>query len=439
MKKQTFDFVPFSKKQLKIMTWWNDASPVTALDGIVADGAIRSGKTLSMSLSFVIWALENFDGETFIMCGKTVLSFRRNVLSGLTKMLAANGYEVQERRSDNMFTVKRNDTENQFIIFGGQNEGSQDLVQGITAAGAFFDEVALMPESFVNQATGRCSVEGSKLWFNCNPGSPAHFFKTGWIDERKDKSLLYLHFTMDDNPSLSEKTKARYRAMYSGVFRRRFIMGEWALADGAIYPMFDPDLHVVDAPPHEIGEAPIMRRLWVGIDYGHANPTVFLLIGEGVDNRAYVLREYYHKGAGGADSAEMTSKSPRAYSSDLKEFLTQSAKEYGTNLRHICIDPSAAGFINQLYEDGVAYIRRANNTVLEGISLVSSMIENDRLRVLSCCKHTIEEMSSYAWDSKAALAGEDKPVKVNDHCADALRYGLMDDQKYWEGKMSAWI
>lgn len=169
MKKQVFKFQPFSKKQRKVLNWWCDNSPVKDADGIIADGAIRSGKTISMCLSFVMWSMSNFDGQNFGMCGKTIGSFRRNVLFWLKLMLRSRGYSVTDHRADNLLVVSRGDVENFYYIFGGKDERSQDLVQGITLAGVFFDEVALMPESFVNQATGRCSVDGSKMWFNCNP------------------------------------------------------------------------------------------------------------------------------------------------------------------------------------------------------------------------------------------------------------------------------
>ena len=226
-KRPIFKFQPFSRKQRQIFTWWADKSPVKDAVGIIADGAIRSGKTVSMSLSYVMWAMSKYDGQNFIMAGKTISSFKRNVLQNLKLMLTSRGYHWIYHISGefpNMLEVTRNGKTNYFYIFGGKDEGSQDLVQGITAAGAFFDEVALMPESFVNQATGRCSVEGATWWFNCNPARPMHWFKLEWIDKRKKKRLLYLHFTMDDNLSLSEKVKEKYREMYAGVFYLRYII-----------------------------------------------------------------------------------------------------------------------------------------------------------------------------------------------------------------------
>lgn len=196
-KRPIFKFQKFSRKQRQVFTWWADSSPVKDKDGIIADGAIRSGKTVSMSLSYVMWAMERHDGQNFIMAGKTISSFKRNVLQNLKLMLTSRGYRWDYHISGdlpNMLEVTKKGKTNYFFIFGGKDEGSQDLVQGITAAGAFFDEVALMPESFVNQATGRCSVEGRKFWFNCNPAGPMHWFKLNWIDKCRKKKLLYLHF-----------------------------------------------------------------------------------------------------------------------------------------------------------------------------------------------------------------------------------------------------
>ena len=151
-----FHFTPFSVKQKKVLTWWCEKSPMNNKDGIIADGAIRSGKTLVMSLSYVIWAMENFNAQNFGMCGKTIASFRRNVLSFLLLVLNGRGYKTDYRRTDNRLTVTKGSVSNDFWIFGGRDESSQDLIQGMTLAGCLFDEVALMPQSFVNQATARC-------------------------------------------------------------------------------------------------------------------------------------------------------------------------------------------------------------------------------------------------------------------------------------------
>lgn len=406
--KQFFKFQPFSKKQRKVLNWWTEDSPVKDYDGIIADGAIRSGKTVSMSLSFVLWAMCSFNGQNFAMCGKTIGSFRRNVLFWLKLMLRSRGYRVTDHRADNLVVISRGSVENYFYIFGGKDERSQDLIQGITLAGVFFDEVALMPESFVNQATGRCSVDGSKYWFNCNPDGPYHWFKQNWIDKRKEKHLLYLHFTMDDNLSLSEKVKARYRSMYTGVFYRRYILGLWAMAEGIIYDMFGEERHVAD--PETFSDLLLDGNRYVSCDYGTQNATVFLLWNQGKDGIWYCTREYYYSGR-----EEGQQKTDAEYADDLESWLS------GTDINAVIVDPAAASFIAELTKRGYRVIK-AKNDVADGIRLVATKLNLLKIVFSNICQDTIKEFASYIWDAKAAEHGEDKPVKQYDHAMDAVRY-----------------
>lgn len=404
----TFHFKPFSQKQKKILTWWMDNSPAKDADGIIADGSIRSGKTVSMSLSFVIWAMESFDGENFAMCGKTIGSFRRNVLTILKLMLKSRGYSVKDHRADNMVEVGRKGIVNYFYIFGGKDERSQDLIQGITLAGLFCDEVALMPESFVNQATGRCSVEGSKFWFNCNPEGPYHYFKVNWIDRADEKNLLYLHFTMDDNLSLSEKIKNRYRSMYSGVFYQRYILGLWVVAEGIIYDMFDKGKHAKNII--DFFSELLKRECYVSCDYGTQNATVFLMWNKGIGGRWYCVREYYYSGR-----EEKKQKTDEQFTKDMIDFIGDA------KVRAIIVDPSAASFIAALREKGLPVLK-AKNDVLDGIRTVARLLNEEKIIFSDSCKETLKEFASYVWDEKACERGEDAPVKANDHCMDAIRY-----------------
>lgn len=408
MKVNVFRFQPFSLKQRKVLNWWCNASPVNTADGIIADGAIRSGKTLSMSLSFVMWAMTSFRDQNFGMCGKTIGSFRRNVLASLKLMLRSRGYHVVDHRLDNLVTITRGDVRNDFYIFGGKDERSQDLVQGITLAGVFFDEVALMPESFVNQATGRCSVAGSKFWFNCNPAGPYHWFKSDWIDDRDEKSLLYLHFTLDDNESLSEEIKDRYRHMYTGVFYRRYVLGQWCMAEGVIYDMFDETKHVQSI--RQIAPKLLAGPLYVSCDYGTQNATVFLLWNKGRDGKWYCVREYYYSGR---DHGKQ--KTDTEYANDLTAWLDEA------KTRAVIVDPSAASFIAELRKRGFKVIK-AKNDVSDGIRTVGTMLNRGKLVFSESCKNTRMEFASYVWDDKAAARGEDQPVKDHDHAMDAMRY-----------------
>ena len=407
-KLQVFKFQSFSLKQKKVLTWWCDTSPVKDKDGIIADGAIRSGKTVCMSLSFIMWAMLRFKGQKFAMCGKTIGSFRRNVLFWLKLMLKSRGYRVVDHRSDNLVEISRGKVTNYFYIFGGKDERSQDLIQGITLAGVFFDEVALMPESFVNQATGRCSVDGSKYWFNCNPDGPYHWFKTNWIDEAKKKNLIVLHFTMEDNLSLSEQIKARYRSMYSGVFYKRYILGLWAMAEGIIYDMFDVDRHVKKVV--DFARLLIDGGRYVSIDYGTQNAMVFLLWNKGIDKKWYCTREYYYSGR---DKGKQ--KADSQYADDLEKWLE------GTPVKAIIVDPSAASFITELNNRRYKTMK-ADNDVEDGIRLVSTLLNTEKIAFSQSCINTIKEFASYIWDPKAADRGEDKPIKQHDHAMDAVRY-----------------
>ena len=394
-----FRFKPFSRKQKQVLTWWLPESGVSHAEGIIADGAIRSGKTVCMVLAFVQWSMATFNEENFGMCGKTVGSFRRNVISVLKKMLTARGYEYSDKRSENLIVITRGDVTNYYYIFGGKDESSQDLIQGITLAGVLLDEVALMPRSFVEQATGRCSVTGSKFWFNCNPAGPEHWFKKEWIDKREEKGMLCLHFTMEDNLSLGEKIKARYRALDSGVFYRRFILGEWCMAEGLIY-QFDPDAHIAKELPED-------GWWYISCDYGTMNPFSAGLwcVNNG---RAVRVAEYYYSGRG---SSRM--KTDEEYYQELEKLAGDRV------IQSIVVDPSAASFIATIRQHGRFSVRKAKNDVLPGVRLTASMLQAGVIKIGADCKDAIREFGLYRWEEKGEV---DKPVKENDHAMDDIRY-----------------
>lgn len=400
-KKQGFNFKPFSVKQKKVLTWWCPDSPVKDMDGIIADGAIRSGKTLSMSLSYVLWAMNSFNQQNFGMAGKTIGSFRRNVLFWLKLMLRSRKYTVIDHRSDNLLIVSKGSVTNHFYIFGGKDERSQDLIQGITLAGMFFDEVALMPESFVNQATGRCSVDGSKFWFNCNPDNPRHWFKVNWIDKAEEKHILYLHFTMDDNLSLSEKIKARYRGMYVGVFFKRYIEGLWCVAEGLVYSMFDEDKHVTKERMKGAHE------YVVSVDYGTVNPfSCGLWAFDG--RRSIREQEIYYD-----SRAEGKRLDDEAYYKMMDEMIGDRRVEF------IIVDPSAASFIEVIKKYAKYVVKGADNDVLDGIRVVTTMLNKGMIQIHKSCENSINEFGLYCWDEDS---GDDVVIKENDHAMDDIRY-----------------
>lgn len=415
--KAVFRFKPFSRKQRKVLNWWCRSSPVRDYNGIIADGAIRSGKSVAMSLSFVIWAMSEFEACNFAMCGKTIGSFRRNVLFWLKLMLRSRGYSVSEQRTENLVIVKRNNVQNYFYVFGGKDERSQDLIQGITLAGVFFDEVALMPESFVNQATGRCSVDGSKFWFNCNPGSPAHWFKTGWIDKRADKRLLYLHFTMDDNLSLTEAVKERYRGMYTGVFFKRYILGEWKSADGVIYRQFadDPERFILDEVPADI----IIGTM--GLDFGgNGSAHAGCLVGITRGYRSIViLGEYYRK--------EVID--PGTLTDDVCGFVQRSQAQ--VRATSIWCDSAETTLIKGIRTEVFARhipveVRNARKgEIIDRIRLCDMLMSQGRFFIMRRCRHTIAALSEAVWDSKSPT--RDRRLddgSTNIDSLDALEYAL---------------
>ena len=421
MKAALFKFRPFSNKQMQILRWWKEKSPYHDYDGIIADGAIRSGKTLSMSLSFVMWAMYTFNGEQFGLCGKSIGSLRRNVINPLVKMLPLLGYHAQDKRSENCLIISWRGKTNSFFMFGGKDESSQDIIQGITLAGILLDEVVLMPESFVNQATSRCSVEGAKLWFNCNPGNRMHFFKLQWINQYKRKRLLYLHFTMDDNLSLSEKTKSRYRNMYVGTFYRRYILGEWVSADGLIYDMWSDENTFADDDKAwvEVCKEKWKCRRFIACDYGTTNPMVFLDVYDDGDT-FWIENEYYY------DSRKhQQQKTDSEYANDFEEFVGHDMSV------EVILDPSAESFRVELMNRGYR-VRGANNDVLDGIRYMSTFIRKRKLRVRKDgCPAFRREIEAYIWDEKAVQRGEEKPVKVGDHAMDACRYLLRTVVNRW--------
>jgi len=229
----------YSEKQEVVMSWWRADSEYFDREAILCDGAVRSGKTLAMGISFFQWAMTCFCGKKFGICGKTIGSVRRNLLSAVRPWLERGGMEWKEKRSENLLVVKWQEKENEFYLFGGKDESSADYIQGITLAGVLLDEAALMPRSFVEQALARCSETGSRIWFNCNPAGPRHWLYTEWIQEAEKRNCLRLHFTMEDNPGLTEQVRQRYRKLYSGVFYQRYILGLWVQAEGRVYDFFD--------------------------------------------------------------------------------------------------------------------------------------------------------------------------------------------------------
>lgn len=380
--------------------WWMDESPYHDYEMVIAEGSIRAGKTIAMIDSFIMWSIHQHQNQSFIIAGKSIGALKRNVLKPLFEILLAKGIKYKYHRSDHYVQIGTNI----FYCFGANNESSQDVLQGLTAAGAYLDEVALMPKSFVDQAIGRCSVEGSRYFFNCNPAGPYHWFKTEFIDKAEEKKAYLLHFTMDDNLSLSEKVKDRFKRMFSGVFFKRYILGLWVMAEGIVFDMFSEDEHKVKTEDRPY------TQLYISIDYGTQNPTTFGLWGL-YNNTWYKVKEYYYDAR-----KEGSQKTDEDYYEDLVEFTS------GYQITRVIIDPSAASFIATIKKHGKFVVKKAKNDVLKGIRSMATAIKKKKILYNDCCIETFREFSSYVWDEKATERGEDKPVKQNDHCLDGDRY-----------------
>ena len=391
-------FRRFSPRQRQVLTWW--CAPETRdREAIICDGAVRSGKTLCLGLSFFCWAMGSFRGQRFGLCGKTAVSLRRNLLETVRPALEELGFRWEERVSRNQVKVRFGGWENTFYLFGGKDEGSAALIQGITLAGALLDEAALMPRSFVEQAAARCSVEGSRLWFSCNPEGPEHWFYREWVRKAEERNALYLHFTMADNPALSPAVRRRYERGFSGTFYRRFVLGEGAAAQGRVYDFFDGNW----VRPVPEGE---MERWRISCDYGTVNPASFGLWGlrEGT---WYRVKEYYY------DSRRTgAQKTDGEYADALGELAG------GRRIEKVVVDPSAASFIELLRRRGWP-VERADNDVLAGIRTTAELLRQGKLAICAPCADAIREFSLYCWDERAA---GDRVKKAHDHAMDDIRY-----------------
>ena len=388
----------FSKRQILAMTWWNRPS-LKDYDAIICDGAVRSGKTVAMTDGFFLWSMANFSGQIFGICGKTVVSLRRNIIVHLQQWLG-DVLEIRELRSESKLVVSNGKGHvNTYYLFGGENESSCKLIQGITLAGVLLDEAALMPRSFVEQACARCSVPGSRLWFNCNPEGREHWFYKEWIQKREQKNVLRLHFTMADNPGLDPRIRIRYESMYTGLFYKRYILGLWCTAEGLVYE-FDADKHITTRLPER-------GRYYISVDYGTRNPFsagLWCVAG----GRAVRLREYYHSGR---ESGTM--RTDEEYYREIVKLAG------GLPIEQVIVDPSAASFIATIRTRGRFPVRKARNEVLSGIRLVSEMLRAGILQFSTACKDSVREFGLYRWEENGT---QDKPCKENDHAMDDIRY-----------------
>ena len=398
--------MPISEKQKRIM-----AFPYTNFDCIICDGAIRSGKTVFMMLSFVDDAMRRYNNQRFGICGKTVDSTVKNIIMpylGLT--YAKDKYSIQWKRSDKLLIISNGERTNYFEVFGGKDESSFMLIQGRTLAGVLLDEVALQPRSFVEQALARCSVAGSKLWFNCNPDSPQHWFYLEWVCQPEKHNAIRLHFHLEDNPALDEAIIGRYKSLYTGVFYQRYILGEWVLAEGLVYNFGEENI---------TDEQPQGAEYYISIDYGTLNPFSAGLWSVTGD-KAVRIKEYYYDGR---------KKQKQLTDEEYCDAIEELAKGY--DIKRVIVDPSAASFIAALRKRHF-HTQQANNDVVDGIRRTAVYLRDGNIKIYRSCVDAIREFGLYRWDEKAT---EDKVIKENDHAMDEIRYFCNTIMKNKVGKV----
>lgn len=413
-------YVAFSKKQLQLLTWWTNESPYHDLNGVIAEGAIRAGKTIIMGLSFILWSMQKSSDINYAICGKTVASTRRNIIEPLIEMLKQRKFKVINRKTEGKLIVIKNNNKNTYYIFGGKDEGSASLIQGITLGGVLFDEVALMPRSFVEQAMARCSVNGSKYWFNCNPEGPQHWFYVEHILKWKERKYIRIHFCLEDNPSLSKERIDNYKSLYTGIFYKRFILGEWAFANGIVYDMVTDENFYYNSNRESVVPIKIIEndiKPYYGVDFGTANPQVYLEVYKYVDYAKkemcfYVENEYYWN-----SRKKLMQKTPDEYVSDFNNWC----KEFS----YLIIDPSATPLKAAHRKYGHNVINAKNN-VEEGIIGLSTLFANKMIKInKDNCPNLCAELGLYRWNEKKLNNGVEEVLKENDHCCDALRYAIM--------------
>jgi len=363
------------------------------------EGAVRSGKTYISLWRFLTELVEGPEGE-YALITRTYDSFKRNVLPELTKMIGMEAKYMKGNRELHIFgkTVH---------IIGADDERAEAKIRGPTFSGAYVDEITIIPQSVFKMLLSRCAMRGAKIFGTTNPDSPYHWLKQDFLMDNPD--VQSWQFSLDDNPELNKEDREYLKRQYKGLWYQRFIEGKWVQAEGSVYDHFDEKIHVINTAPS------YSCSYFVGIDYGTTNPCSFVLIGHDPSKypNFWVADEYYY------DSRKhQRQKTDTEYAEDLKKFIE------GKPLKAIYIDPSAVSFRLELQKQGINDLYEAENEVLDGIRFVSQMLLNGTLKILSHCKHIIQEIQSYVWDEKATLRGEDKPKKENDHALDAIRYAL---------------
>lgn len=388
-------------------------------------GAVRSGKTISSLLRWLMFVQDAPRGGALVVSGRTYDTVFRNIFGPLTDPTVTG--EVADLISYTRGAPTARILDREIEIITANDAKAEARIRGLTCAGMYLDEATLVPEPFWTQSLARLSVPGSMMFATTNPGSPAHWLRKKYLLRAGETGMRNFHFTLDDNPALDPQYVAWLKSTYTGLWYRRFIEGAWCFAEGAIYDMFDEATCVVDIVP------PIREWLCVALDYGTTNPLHAVLLGLGVNNVLYVVSEYRYDSR--AEGRQLTDVE---YSARLRQWLNNvrlpGSQIRGPKPRYVVVDPSAASFKVQLYTDGWSPVDGANS-VSDGIRLVSVLFQTGKLKIHSSCKGLIAEIPGYSWSEPHAQRGEDVPVKADDHGADALRYACMTTRALWQQRI----
>ncbi|MEU6342207.1 PBSX family phage terminase large subunit [Streptomyces sp. NPDC046977] len=388
----------------------------------LSEGSIRSGKTFSSLLRWLVYVATAPRGGELAVVGRTRDSINRNVFGPLMdpSLFGSLAKHVHYTNGASTATILGRTIH----ILGASDAKAEKVLRGLTCAGAYIDELTVISEDFFQQLLGRCSVDGAQIFATTNPDSPAHWVRRRFLDRLgKLEDWRVWHFQLDDNPALSEKVKNRYKRMYTGLWFRRFILGEWVAAEGAVFDMWDPARHVV---PWQ--RLPAMQRmLALGSDYGTTNASTGLLLGLGADRRLYLVDEWRHDPLHA--QARLTDGQ---LSASLRDWMTEPHLPNGGPAwpEWVAVDPAAASFRLQLFRDGLTS-HEADNDVLRGITMLATLLAEGQLLVSDRCEGFIREAPGYSWDPKATEEGKDKPLKMADHSLDGGRYAVATTEALW--------
>ena len=365
------------------------------------EGSVRSGKTWISLIQWALFVASMPKDAEFLMVGKTLTTLRRNCLGLLQELEPTFEFSTNSKKA-----ILYGRT---IWLEGADNERSENKIRGMTLAGAYIDELTLVPPGFYYMCLSRLSYKGAKFFATTNPDSPNNYVYTDIIENDKiDKKIT--KFYIWENPFLDPEYVKQLEAEYVGVFYKRFFLGEWVIAEGLVYPMFDNVVETVDRPYSEY---------YVSMDYGTMNPTAMLLWGE-CDGVWYIVDEYYHSGRD-----TNVQKTDQEYYDELVKLCGD--KKIG----RVYVDPSAASFITLVRQNRKFIVQQANNSVMEGIQHTASMLADRKILVNDCCKSTIREFGLYSWDEKS---NTDTVIKENDHAMDAVRY-FVQTKRIWKPNM----